>query len=115
MVDHELSAALLPFAVLLEHRLRRIFCEGLTEEDLSSYKERIGVLRSMEKEQIPQLRKQLEEVRALKKGMEENGREKTEGYSAGLAALAVALLVAALLVLATRSPRAPAATASPEK
>lgn len=37
------------------HGLRRIFCEGLTEKDLPSYKERIGVLRTVEKEQMPQL------------------------------------------------------------
>jgi hypothetical protein len=37
-------------------------------------------LRSIEKEQIPHLQKQLDEVRELKKGMEAAGREKTEGY-----------------------------------
>jgi hypothetical protein len=66
--------------LIKHHGLRRIFCEGLTEKDLPNYKEKIAVLRSMEKEQIPQLREQLEEVRELKKGMEAAGREKTEGY-----------------------------------
>lgn len=62
------------------HGLKRIFCEGLTEKDLPNYKERIGVLRAMEKEEIPQLRKQLDEARALKKSMEATGRTNTEGY-----------------------------------
>src|SRR5262249_16458738 len=66
--------------LIKHHSLRRIYSEGLTEKDLPSYKERIGVLRTMEKEQISQLQKQLEEVRELKKGMEAKGREGTEGY-----------------------------------
>jgi hypothetical protein len=52
------------------HGLRRIFCEGLTPKDLPNYNERIGVQRSMEREEIPQLQKQLADVRDLKKGVE---------------------------------------------
>jgi hypothetical protein len=52
------------------HGLKRIFCEGLTPKDMPNYNERIGVQRSMEREEIPQLQKQLADVRDLKKGVE---------------------------------------------
>jgi hypothetical protein len=65
--------------LIKHHGLRRIYCEGLTEKDLPNYRERIADLRSIERDQLPQLRKQLEEVRELKKAMEAKGREKTEG------------------------------------
>jgi hypothetical protein len=57
--------------LIKHHGLRRIFAEGLTENDLPNYRDRIAVLRSMEREQMPMLRRQLEEARELKaKGRE---------------------------------------------
>jgi hypothetical protein len=61
------------------HGLKRIYCEGLTRKDLPNYNERIGVQRSMEKEEIPQLQKQLADVRDLKKGVEAAGHADTDG------------------------------------
>jgi hypothetical protein len=52
----------------------RVFAEGLTAKDLPAYKEKIAVLRNMERNEIPQLRKQYDEVQALKQGMVEAGR-----------------------------------------
>jgi len=40
--------------LIKHHGLRFIFCEGLTQKGLANYREKIGVLRSMEKEQISQ-------------------------------------------------------------
>ncbi len=51
------------------HGLKRIYCEGLTPSDLPDYNMRIDVLRKMVKEQVPQLEKQLADVRDLLKGM----------------------------------------------
>jgi hypothetical protein len=66
--------------LIRHHGLKRIYCEGLTTNDLPNYKERVAVLRDMEKDQIPELRKQLGDVRNLMKGMQETGRTKTQGY-----------------------------------
>jgi hypothetical protein len=70
--------------LIKHHGLRPIFSEGLTEEDLPSFKEKIAVLRAIEQEEIPQLRKQLHETRELKKGMEAVGRDQTKSYEQAL-------------------------------
>jgi hypothetical protein len=53
------------------HGLRRIYSEGLTPKGLPNYKEKVGVLRAMDKEQLPPLRKQLAEVRGRGHPIEE--------------------------------------------
>lgn len=47
------------------HGLKRLFCEGLTSKDMPNYRERIGVLKDMEVNQIARLKRQLNEVREL--------------------------------------------------
>ena len=47
------------------HGLKRLFCEGLTSRDMPNYRERIGVLKDMEVNQIARLKRQLIEVREL--------------------------------------------------
>ena len=54
------------------HGLKRLHCEGLTAKDLPNYKEKIAVLREMDRTQISELRKQLAEVRELLKGTDPN-------------------------------------------
>ncbi len=50
------------------HGLKRLFSEGFSPNELENYKDRIAVLRAMDREQIPQVRKQLEDVRSLIEG-----------------------------------------------
>ena len=44
---------------------KRIYCEGLTQQGVLDYREKIAVLKEMEANQITRLRKQLGEVRQL--------------------------------------------------
>lgn len=53
--------------LIKHHGLNRIYCEGLTANDLPSYKEKVAVLKDMEKKQISELRKQLADVREIQK------------------------------------------------
>src|SRR5262249_25239659 len=64
----QLEQLVLLRCLIRHHGLRRAYCEGLTEKDMATYKERIAALQMMEREQAPQLRRQLEEVRGLKPG-----------------------------------------------
>lgn len=66
--------------LIKHHGLRRLYCEGLTKQDLPDYKERIATLRAMEQAEIPELRKQLSAARALQKSMDETGRTAGERY-----------------------------------
>ena len=54
------------------HGLRRLYCEGLTARDVPNYKEKIAVLREMDRTQISELRKQLAEIRELLKDTDPN-------------------------------------------
>ena len=51
--------------LIQQHGLKRLFCEGLTSKDMPNYRERIGVLKDMEANQIARLKRQLIEVREL--------------------------------------------------
>src|SRR5437899_3924586 len=64
--------------LITHHGLKKVFSEGFSPDELKTYRERIAVLRSMEKEQIPQLRKQLEEVRKLLEGATGEKKEQAE-------------------------------------
>ena len=70
--------------LIKHHGLKRVFSEGYSPDELKTYQEMIAVLRSMEKEQIPQLRKQLEEVRKLLDGATGEKKEKAEAIEAQL-------------------------------
>jgi hypothetical protein len=58
--------------LIKHHRLKRVFAEGFSPEQLDEYRERIAVLKKMEDEQIPRIRKQLDDVeKMLKDGFDE--------------------------------------------
>jgi len=69
------------------HGLKKVFSEGFSPGELDTYKEKIAVLRAMEKEQIPQIRKQLDDVRKLMEGASKSGKEKAEAIEAELVTL----------------------------
>lgn len=70
--------------LITHHGLKKVFSEGFSPDELKTYRERIAVLRSMEKEQIPQLRKQLEEVRKLLESATGEKKEKAEAIEGQL-------------------------------
>jgi hypothetical protein len=78
--------------LIRHHGLRRVYCEGLTTAGLTNYGEQIRVLREMEAEQIPALKKQLADVRELLGSMK--GKESTDRYTkaAGIEAEIVGML-----------------------
>ena len=66
------------------HGLKKVFSEGFSPEELTTYREKIAVLRGMENEQIPQLRTQLEETRKLVEGATGDKKEKAEAIQSQL-------------------------------
>lgn len=52
--------------LIKDHGLKRIFVEGLSAEEMPNFLERVAIFRALEQNQIPKLRKQLEEARELK-------------------------------------------------
>jgi hypothetical protein len=52
--------------LIKHHGLTRICSEGLTPDEMASYMKKLALLRTMDNEQIPELRKQLDGVRKLK-------------------------------------------------
>jgi len=68
--------------LIRHHGLKRLYAEGLTEAGLPVYREKVAVLREMEREQIPSLRKQLADTQRLIRGMEEADRANTERHKA---------------------------------
>jgi hypothetical protein len=69
------------------HGLKKVFSEGFSPGELDTYKEKIAVLRAMEKEQIPQIRKQLDDVRKLIAAASKSGKEKAEAIEVELVTL----------------------------
>ena len=69
------------------HGLKKVFSEGFSPKELEAYRGRIAVLRSMEKEQVPQVRKQLAEVRSLLDGSTGEKKEQAQAIEAQLLAL----------------------------
>ncbi len=51
--------------LIKHHGLKAVYSEGLSPDALSDYQAKIAVLRSMEREQMPVIRQQLEEARKL--------------------------------------------------
>ncbi|MFH1921234.1 MAG: hypothetical protein ABIP48_15310, partial [Planctomycetota bacterium] len=65
---------------LVKHNgLRRVFCEGLTKEDMLFYKLKVAALRRVEK-QIPDVREQIEEAVRTMAEMEKAGEENSDDY-----------------------------------
>ena len=69
------------------HGLKRVHSEGFSPNELEAYREKIGVLQAMERDQIPQIRKQLDEVRNLIETTTGEGKEKAEGIERKLIVL----------------------------
>src|SRR5205814_10713617 len=73
--------------------LRRIYAEGLTAKDMPNYRDKVGVLKDMEKNQISQLRKQLADVQDVLNGMEpstdryHNAKKRSEEHTSELQSL----------------------------
>ena len=62
--------------LIKDHGLKRIFVEGLSADEMPNYLERVAIFRDLEQNQIPKLRKQLDEARALKaKDIEQQAME----------------------------------------
>ncbi len=70
--------------LIKHHGLKRVFSEGFSLGELEAYREKIAVLKSMDKEQIPHVRKQLEEVRTLLEGATGEKKEKAEAIESQL-------------------------------
>lgn len=70
--------------LIKHHGLKRVFSEGFSPGELEAHRERIAVLQSMDKEQVPQVRKQLEEVRKLLEGATGEQKDKAEAIKAQL-------------------------------
>ena len=73
--------------LIKHHGLKRVFSEGFSPPELVAYREKIAVLKSMENDQVPQVRKQLGEVRSLIDGSNGGTKEKAQAIEAQLLAL----------------------------
>lgn len=69
------------------HGLKKVFSEGFSAKELAAYRERIAVLRSMENQQIPQIHKQLDEVRKLIDGSASEKKEQAQAIESQLVAM----------------------------
>lgn len=69
------------------YRLKRVFSEGFSPNELEAYREKIAVLKAMENDQIPKLRQQLEDVRSLIDTLNGEAKEKAQGIERELVAL----------------------------
>jgi len=56
--------------LIRHHGLKRVFAENLAPEGLGAYREKIAVLKAMERDDMPELRKQLLQVKRLREGAE---------------------------------------------
>src|SRR5262249_38667215 len=76
------------------HGLRRVHLEGLTREGVRAYRLKAEVARAAEKEDLPTLRRQLEDVRQLLRELEVTGKKDPENYkkTLGMKAEVVALI-----------------------
>lgn len=73
--------------LIKHHGLKRVHSEGFSPNELEAYREKIGVLKAMEREQLPQIRKQLDEVRNLIETTTGEGKEKAESIERELIVL----------------------------
>ena len=73
--------------LIKHHGLKRVHSEGFSPNELEAYRDKIDVLRAMERQQIPQIRKQLDEIRNLIETMTGKGKEKAQGIERKLIVL----------------------------
>ena len=73
--------------LIKHHGLKRIFSEGFSPTELEAYREKIAVLKSMENDQVPQVRKNLDEVRKLIDGSTGEKKEKAQAIETRLLVL----------------------------
>lgn len=67
--------------LIRHHGLKDVFAEGLTPKGLANFREQTTVLKGIERDQVPQLLKQLTDLRELKETMAAAGRERSERYA----------------------------------
>lgn len=70
--------------LIRHHGLKKVCSEGFSPGELENYREKIAVLRSMENDQVPKVRKQLEEVRKLIEGSTGESKEKAQAIESQL-------------------------------
>lgn len=70
--------------LIRHHGLKKVFSEGFSPNELEAYREKIAVLKAMDQEQLPKVRKQLEEVRKLIEGSTGETKENTEAIETQL-------------------------------
>ena len=73
--------------LIKHHGLKRVFAEGFSPAEAEAYREKIAVLRSMEMEEIPELRRQLADVRKGMAGSSEDRKVKREEIESQIVAL----------------------------
>lgn len=73
--------------LIQHHGLKKVFCEGFSPNELEAYREKIAVLKAMDSEQVPHVRKQLAEVRSLIEGSTGESKQKAEAIEAHLIAM----------------------------
>ncbi len=64
--------------LIKHHGLKRVFAEGFSQGEQEAYREKMTVLKAMDRKQIPQIREQLEEVRMLIEGSTGERQEKAQ-------------------------------------
>lgn len=64
--------------LIKHHRLKTVLAEGFSRGELEDYRDRIAVLRAMEKDQIPKIRNQLNDIRKLAEGATGEKKEKAK-------------------------------------
>jgi len=65
--------------------LKKIFSEGFSPTEVEAYRKKTGVLRTLENDQVPQVRKQLDEVRKLIEGSTGEKKEKVQAIESRMA------------------------------
>jgi|GEM_PF-1343031 len=73
--------------LIQHHGLKRVFSEGFSPKELEAYREKIAVLKAMDTEQVPQVRRQLDDVRKLIEGATGEQKEKVLAIETQLVAM----------------------------
>ena len=72
-------------ALIEQHGLDRVFCEGLTTAGTQAYRAKANLLKSVEENDLPDLRKQWEEARQFLAERRAKGKAGTASYKKALA------------------------------
>jgi len=73
--------------LIKHHGLKRVFAEGFSPAELEGYREKITGLRTMEEKQIPEIRKQLDDVRKFMAEATGERKERAKAIEAELVGL----------------------------